>query len=99
MALRSVNFDRSSQALEGKQKTAQIKAIQKFIAKLRTDPKSHEAILAEMQTLNLSKYLEEISALIANCVSEREIRFYSEVRRPLRRSPRGSTTSTTTSRG
>jgi hypothetical protein len=57
MALRAVNFDRSSQGLEGKQKTAQIKAIQKFIAKLRSEVKSHEAILTEMETLNLSKYL------------------------------------------
>jgi len=32
-----------------------------------------------MQGLNLTKYLEEISALVASCVSEREIRFYSEV--------------------
>jgi hypothetical protein len=98
MALRAVNFDRSSQGVEGKAKTAQIKAIQKFIAKLRSDPKSHEAVLAEMQTLNLTKYLEEISALIANCVTEREIRFYSEVLPSLWRSPRGSTISTTTSR-
>jgi hypothetical protein len=57
MVLRSVNFDRSSQALEGRQKTAQIKAIQKFIAKLKGESKCHEAILGEMETLNLSKYL------------------------------------------
>lgn len=47
--------------------------------KLKVEGKNHEAVLAEMDTLNLSKYLEEISALIAGCVSEREIRFYSEV--------------------
>lgn len=57
MAFRSVNFDRASLSQEGKQKTAQIKAIQKFIAKLKGEVKSYEAILAEMETLNLSKYL------------------------------------------
>lgn len=51
-----------------------------------------------MQTLNLTKYLEEISALIANCVTEREIRFYSEVLLTPSRLPHGSTISTTTSR-
>ena len=52
-------------------KTAAIKPIQKFIGKLRTEPKNHEAILKEMEGLNLSKYVEEISALVAQCVSER----------------------------
>lgn len=58
MALRSVNFDRSSQTLDAKPKTAQIKAIQKFIVKLKVEAKNYEAILAEMGTINLSKYLE-----------------------------------------
>jgi hypothetical protein len=71
MALRNINFNKSSRVAEVKTKTAQIKSIQKFIVKLKSESKVHEAILTEMDSLNLSKYLEEISSLIASCVSER----------------------------
>ena len=71
MALRNINFNKSSRVAEVKTKTAQIKSIQKFIVKLKSESKVHEAILSEMDSLNLSKYLEEISSLIASCVSER----------------------------
>lgn len=71
MALRNINFNKSSRVTEVKAKTAQIKSIQKFIVKLKSESKIYEAILAEMDSLNLSKYLEEISSLIASCVTER----------------------------
>lgn len=77
--LRDLNFTHPGPSSEEKPRTAQIKAIQKFIVQLKSDNKNHEAILAEMEALNLSKYLEEISALMAACVTERDIRFFSEV--------------------
>lgn len=42
---------------EVRAKTAQIKSIQKFIVKLKSESKVYEAILTEMDSLNLSKYL------------------------------------------
>jgi hypothetical protein len=56
MRLRAVNFERRGQS-DPKPRSAQIKAIQKFIGRFRIDNKNHEVILAEMETLNLSKYL------------------------------------------
>lgn len=79
LTLRNANFNHSGPTNEQRVRTAQIKTIQKFIGRLRTDNKNYEAILSEMEGLNLSKYLEEISALIALCVNEKEIRFYANV--------------------
>jgi len=44
--------------LVGQKRNAQIKSIQKFIGKLKTDNKNSEAIFAELETLNMSKYIE-----------------------------------------
>lgn len=79
LTLRNANFNNSGPNNEQRARTAQIKTIQKFIGRLRADNKNYEAILSEMEGLNLSKYLEEISALIALCVNEKEIRFYTDV--------------------
>jgi hypothetical protein len=57
MALRNINFNKSTRVVEAKAKTAQIKSIQKFIVKLKSESKVYEAILTEMDSLNLSKYL------------------------------------------
>ena len=43
---------------DNKPRSAQIKVIQKFIGRLKSDNKNYEAILIEMDTLNLTKYLE-----------------------------------------
>lgn len=79
ITFRDANFNHSGPSNDQRIRTAQIKTIQKFIGRLRTDNKNHEAILAEMEGLNLSKYLEEISSLMAVCVNEKEIRFYTDV--------------------
>jgi hypothetical protein len=79
ITLRDANFNHNGPSNEQRVRTAQIKTIQKFIGRLRTDNKNYEAILTEMEGLNLSKYLEEISSLMAVCVNEREIRFYTDV--------------------
>ncbi len=79
LTLRNANFNNSGPNNEQRGRTAQIKTIQKFIGRLRADNKNYEGILSEMEGLNLSKYLEEISALIALCVNEKEIRFYTDV--------------------
>ncbi len=77
--LRDANFNHNGPNNEQRARIAQIKTIQKFIGRLRTDNKNYEAIIAEMEGLNLSKYLEEISSLMAVCVNEKEIRFYTDV--------------------
>jgi 6-phosphogluconolactonase (cycloisomerase 2 family) len=79
MRLRDLNFHNNAPGSEGRPRTAQIKSIQKFIGRLKSDSKNFEAILCEMETLNLTKYLEEISALMPVCVTERDLRFFTEV--------------------
>lgn len=51
-------MERDEDMFGGQKKTAQIKIIQKFIAKLKSDTKNYEAILAQLDTLNMSKYIE-----------------------------------------
>lgn len=55
--LRNINFNSNRAVLDPKPKISQIKAIQKFIGKLKVDNKNYEAILNEVDTINLSKYL------------------------------------------
>jgi hypothetical protein len=50
-------------------RNAQIKIIQKFLGRLRVDNRNWESILSELSSLNLSKYQEEISNVIANYVT------------------------------
>ena len=61
-------------------KTAAIKTIQKFISKFKLDNKNQENILQEMDTLNLSKYTDEIANIIVNSLTEKDIEFYAEVK-------------------
>ena len=77
MRLRSPNFNHTGLPASSQPRTAQIKSIQKFIGRLKSDNKNYEAILVEMDTLNLTKYLEEISTLMAVCSNERDLRFFT----------------------
>ena len=79
MELRNPNFHHLNTHGERQPRTAQIKAIQKFITKLKVDNKNYETIFTEMDGLNLSKYLEEISAIMATSVNERDLHFFTEV--------------------
>ena len=60
-------------------KTAAIKTIQKFISKFKMENKNQQSILQEMDTLNLSKYTDEIANIIVNSLTEKDIEFYTEV--------------------
>ena len=55
----------------GQRRTAQIKVIQKFIGKLKVDNKNFEALLNELDTLNMAKYVDEVSNIIASSVQEK----------------------------
>lgn len=44
------------------------------------DAKNYEAVLAELDGLNMAKYIDEVSNIITNSVQEKEIPFYAEVR-------------------
>lgn len=54
-------------------KTAAIKTIQKFISKFKMENKNQESILHEMESLNLSKYTDEIANIIVNSLTEKDI--------------------------
>ena len=70
--LRRRNFEERDDDFGAKQrKSAQIKVIQKFIGKLKTEPKNYEALLTELDTLNLAKYVDEISNIISGSVQDK----------------------------
>lgn len=50
---------------------SKINQYQKFASKLKTENRNLEALVIEMQTLNLTKYLEEIATIIAETVTDK----------------------------
>lgn len=50
---------------------SKINQYQKFASKLKTENRNLEALVVEMQTLNLTKYLEEIATIIAETVTDK----------------------------
>lgn len=58
---------------------SKINQYQKFASKLKTDNRNLEALIVEMQTLNLTKYLEEVATIIAETVTEKEVELLAEV--------------------
>lgn len=60
-------------------RSSKIAQIQKFTSKLKSDNRNLEGLMAEMQQLNLTKYLEELAAIIAETVTEREVDQLAEV--------------------
>lgn len=55
-------------------KTSKVSSINKFTSKLKTDNRNIEQLITEMETLNISKFLDEIAIIIASTTTTSEVK-------------------------
>ena len=64
-------------------KISKVNSINKFTSKLKTENRNIEQLIQEMETLNISKFLDEVVTIIVTTLKLGEVRSLAEVSPPI----------------